>query len=767
MHRLSMRFVLFAALLVGSALAAEFPQIQLPGAKPLPPELRQQLWQAWEAAGKPMHSQHRRPDGRPQYLNRLILAANPYLRLHAQNPVDWYPWGEEALQRARKENKPIFLSIGYSTCHWCHVMEEESFDNEEIARLLNGDFVCIKVDREERPDLDAVYIAAVQRLTGNAGWPLTVFLTPEGEPFYGGTYFPPEDVAGRPGMKRLLATVSNSWKNQQQAARDAAASLRDALRAAGPQPGSALDEVVLRRAAVHATQLFDATNGGFGRAPKFPQPHIVQFLLRYYARTGDTAARHMALYTLKKMSQGGIHDLLGGGFHRYATDAAWRVPHYEKMLVDQATIARAYIEAALALPSAEYIGTAVDTLEYALRDLQAPSGAFFTAEDAQSGGQEGTFYLWTRDEILDAVGAEDGPWVADLFGLTSPDARLPLAVPVAADEFFQQRGMDKKAAAAKLDKIRNALLAARARRPRPARDEKILASWNGLMIAALAEAGGRWNKAEYLAAAERAANWILSNMRPSGRLRHSWYRGQLGNHAYLEDYAYLSLGLFELFKATGESRWLKEADGMLAAMLERFWDKQHNTLRYTSTDHEALFAGPWPLEDAAMPAAHSVAAEVLLRCGHLLHNKVYQESGYNILRANGADIAKAPTAYAYAVMALDFALGPRQEIVVVGPRQQPETAALWKIAQQTYLPRAVTVLHDPRDEGLRTLLPFLARQPMQHRKPTAYVCENFTCKLPVSEPAKLVEQLAALQGGLAKSTPATSPQWSLPTLSSR
>lgn len=727
--------------------------MELPGAKAFSAALTQELWRAWEAAGKPVYSRHRRADGRPKYLNRLVAQANPYLQLHAQNPIDWYPWSDEAFQRAKAENKPIFLSIGYSTCHWCHVMAEESFDNEEVARALNRDFICIKVDREERPDVDAVYIAAVQRLMGNSGWPLTVFLTPDGEPFYGGTYFPLEDLPGRPSMKRLLETVKNSWKTQQTSARQAAASLRDVLRNSGPQPGGPLDEVILRRGAVHATQLFDSENGGFGKAPKFPQPHIIQFLLRYFSRTGDQGARHMALFSLRRMSQGGIRDFLGGGFHRYATDAAWRVPHYEKMLVDQATIARAYVEAALAMPSADYVGTANDIFQYVLRDLRSPFGAFYTAEDAQSGGEEGGYYLWSRREVVRAVGEEDGTLLADLFGLPLDNTRMPLRLAMPAEDFMRQRGISQDVLLSKVSKARSALLAARSQRPRPARDEKILVSWNGLMIAAFAEAGSHWSKPEYVEAGARAASWILDNMRSNGRLHRSWYRGHLGSPAYLDDYAYFALGLFQLFQATGDARWLRETDHLLDEMLRLFWDEQQNTLRFNGRDHPQLIALAWSLEDAAVPAAHSVAADVLLRCGHLLQRKSYREAGYDILRANGADIAKAPTAYAYALLALDFALGPKQEIVVVGPRLREDTAALWKAVQQAYLPRAVTVLHDPEDRELQSLLPFLARQPMQKGKATTYVCENFACRFPVTDPGKLIEQLAALKG--VSSTPAT------------
>lgn len=746
MRRTCLCALVVAVLALVLPAAAATPSASLPAAKPFAADLASRLWEAWERAGQPVHSRYRQADGKPRYLNRLILEANPYLQLQAQQPVDWFPWGDEALRRARAENKPIFLSIGYSTCHWCHVMAEESFDNEDIARALNRDFVCIKVDREERPDIDAVYIAAVQRLTGNSGWPLTVFLTPDGEPFYGGTYFPPQDRGSLPGMTRLLATIAATWKDKREATLQAAASLRDALRSAGPLPGGTLDELVLRRGAAHAAQLFDATHGGFGKAPKFPQPHIVQFLLRYAARTGDRGARHMALFTLQRMNQGGIQDLLGGGFHRYATDAAWRLPHYEKLLCDQATVARAYLEAVRVTRSAEYVSPALDIFTYVLRDLRAPQGAFYTAEDARSGGEEGGFYRWSRAEVVQALGQEDGAWVADFFGLPADNSRLPLFIQEPAENFIRQRGMTTQTFAAKILRARAALLAVRNQRPRPARDEKILAGWNGLMIAALAEAGAQWNKAEYLDAARQAASWILAHMQPGGQLRHGWYRGTAGSPAVLEDYAYLAFGLAQLFEATGEARWLEESERLVDAMLRALWLPERKTLRYTAAAQAGgLVAEPWPLEDAALPAPHSVAAYVLLRLGHLRQNPVYSQRGHDILDANSGDIAKAPTAYTFALHALDFALGPRQEIVVVGPRQRQDTVALWKTVQQAYLPRAITVLHDPDDVQAAKLLPFLARQPMQRGKATAYVCQNFTCKLPATSVEELLPQLEALQ----------------------
>lgn len=694
-----------------------------------------------------MHSKHRRTDGSPQYLNRLILEANPYLQLHAQQPVDWYPWGQEALARAKRQNKPIFLSIGYASCHWCHVMAEESFDDEQIATLLNREFVSIKVDREERPDVDTAHIAAVQRLTGNAGWPLTVFLTPDGEPFYGGTYFPPRDRDGRPGLPRVLDTVLRTWKTGHEQAVEAAASLRAALSSAQPAPGEVKDEAVLRRAAAQFAKLFDAEHGGFGGAPKFPQPHVLQFLLRYGQRSGDKAALHMVTFTLERMARGGIDDLIGGGFHRYSTDPAWRVPHYEKMLYDQAGLTIAYLEASRATHSIEPLSAAVDILQYVLRDLQDPAGGFYAAQDARSGGVEGAYYLWTRDEILRALGPGDGPWVADFFGLPpDPTARAPLYIPIPPDQFLRQRGLSVDVFARKLASARAALMAVRDQRPRPARDEKLITAWNGWMIAALAEAAAQLEDPKYLQAATRAAERVLRELQAEGHLWRSLYRGQRSVPGFLDDYAFLAFGLHRLYEASGNLRWLEEADRLLGEMLRRFDDPSSGNLRYAVSWQNPPLPAVWNLEDAALPAARSVAALEFLRMGHLLQKRQYIERAEVLLRANGADVSRAPTAYAFLLQAIEFALGPRQEIVIVGQPEAGDTKALRRTVARTFLPRALIVHYQPGDKRTETLLPFVAKQTMKGGKATAYVCENFSCKLPTNDAAELGSQLAALQG---------------------
>lgn len=747
---------LFAVTVLGSGARGASLPIALPGANPMPRELQQKLWAAWQAAGKPVHSQHRNAEGGPRYLNRLMLEPNPYLQLHAQQPVDWYPWGAEAIGRAKREGKPIFLSIGYATCHWCHVMAAETFDNEVIAEILNRDFICIKVDREERPDLDTAYVAAVQRLTGNAGWPLTVFLTPSGDPFYGGTYFPPEDRGGRVGMKRVLQTVRSSWRQDREHAAEAGASLRAALVSALPVPAE-VDATVLRRAGVHFAKLFDAQHGGFGRAPKFPQPHVLQFLLRYGQRYGDAAATAMVTKTLEHMGRGGIVDLIGGGIHRYATDAAWRVPHYEKMLYDQAGMAIAYLEASRAARSIEGLSIASDIFEYVLRELQLPEGGFAAAQDAQSGGKEGAFYLWTRDEIVRALGAQEGAWVADFFGLVeSSPGPAPLWIPVPPDQFIGQRGLTQKEFVRRIGQARAALRAVRDQRPRPAIDGKLVTAWNGWMIAALAEGGMQLEKEDYVSAASRAAERILRDLYAEGLLWRSWYQGRRSVPAFLDDYAYLAFGLHRLYEATGEARWLREADRLLGEMLRRFDDPASGSLRYAALDWDRSVPSVWSLEDAALPAAQSVAALALLRMGHLLQKKSYWERGEVLLRANGADVSKAPTAYAFLLQAIDFALGPRAEVVIVGAARAAETQALRRAVGRAFLPRALIVPYQPGDATTEELLPFVKKQPPKEGKPTAYVCQNFTCNFPTTEVPKLLEQLAGLQAPVP--TPRSEPQ---------
>jgi hypothetical protein len=719
--------------------------IQLPGAPRFEAPLQQKLRDAWKAQASSVRPRtaHLGADGSPQYINRLVFSPSPYLQQHAFNPVNWYPWGDEAFAAAEREGKPVFLSIGYSTCHWCHVMERECFENEAIAKLLNEGFIAIKVDREERPDIDAVYIAAVQRLGSSGGWPLSVFLTPARQPFYGGTYFPPEDSGGRPGFPKLLKTLSETWASQRDSILEAGEGVTAALRqAAAASAGKTLDVVVLRRAAAHLATLFDATNGGFGKPPKFPQAHVLQFLMRYTYRFGDPAAQQMAVVTLAHMARGGINDLLGGGFHRYSTDAEWHVPHYEKMLYDQAINARAFLEAQRLTGSVELGATAREIFDYVLRDLTSPEGAFYAAEDADSDGEEGRFYVWTRAEIVTALGPTDGPLFADLFGLTDPAVRGPLMLPVDTDEFIKRRGLDLTKFVYSMNRALTGLVAVRNQRPRPLRDDKIITAWNGLMIAALADGTKTLNDERFAKAAGRAADFILTHLQRDGRLLRSYRGVPSTTPGYLDDYAFLVLGLHELYEATFETRWLVEADRLSREMIKLFDDKASGALRYSANDNEVLIAPGESLDDGALPAPQSVAAYVLLRLGRLTMNKDFERRGQALLGLNAADVEHSPTAYTFRLLGLDFAIGPSKEIVIAGAPADDATKALINVVRAQYLPRAVLALHAPGDKRIETLVPFIREQKMKGDKPTAFVCENYVCKLPTSDPKKLRALLA-------------------------
>jgi len=747
-------WVACAVLVWPRILVAEPAPIQLPGAPAFDAALQQRLRAAWSAAEKAAkpRTTHVNTDGSPQYLNRLVFSPSPYLQQHAYNPVNWYPWGEEAFAAAQRENKPILLSIGYSTCHWCHVMERECFENEAIARLLNEKFIAIKVDREERPDIDSVYIAAVQRLSGGAGWPLNVFLTPDRQPFYGGTYFPPEDQGGRRGFPKLLTTLADAWQTQHDNVIQASASLTKAIQESTAPPAVMnLTTDTLRTAYDQMRQSFDATNGGFGHAPKFPQAHMLELLLRYAQRSGAPMATQMVEMTLDHMARGGINDQLGGGFHRYSTDAQWHVPHFEKMLYDQAINARAYLEASQATGTAAGAAVARQIFGYVLRDLTAPGGGFYAAEDADSDGEEGRFYTWSRPEILEVLGAPSGGLVADFFDVTEPGvlpgARSPLSIPLPVAAFAQQHQLDTHQFEPTLGDARTRLLAARNRRPRPLRDDKIITAWNGLMISSLAFGSGVVADPQYARAAARAADFVLNNLQRNGRLLRSYRDGASATPGYLDDYAFFILGLTDLYSATLEVRWLREAERLTRDMLRLFADPGNGGsgagLRFRAADHEALIAAVDDIDDGALPSAQSVAALVLVRLGRLTMNNTFDAQGRGILAANSAELARAPTAHTEMLMALDFMLGPTKEIVIAGPADAAGTTALLRAVWRHYLPRAVLVLHAPNDAGIEALVPFVKQQPMLNNQPTAYVCENYVCKLPTSDPAKLDALLTA------------------------
>jgi uncharacterized protein YyaL (SSP411 family) len=714
------------------------PVVRLPGAPVFDLELQERLRAASRAQAPHAtpRTTHFNADRSPAYINRLVFESSPYLQQHAYNPVNWYPWGEEAFATAQRDKRPVFLSIGYSTCHWCHVMEQQCFENEAIARLLNERFVAIKVDREERPDIDAVYVEAVSRMTGSAGWPLSVFLTPDRKPFYGGTYFPPDQ------FRKVLSTLADAWQTKHDEVLQASAQLTARLQAPTVAGMTAnLNTDTLRAAFERMARSFDATSGGFGRAPKFPQAHMLQFLLRYWQRTGEPQARRMAEVTLDHMARGGIHDQLGGGFHRYATDAEWKVPHFEKMLYDQAIDARAYLEAYQATANQQDAEVARDVFAYVLRDLTAPEGGFYAAEDADSEGEEGRFYLWSREQLIAVLGAQRGPLIADFYGLGAANVRAPLRIPVPIAAFARQRGLEVAAVQRTLAAANQALLAARGQRVRPLRDEKIIAAWNGLMISSLAYGSAVLGDPQYAAAAARAADFILTHLQRDGRVVRSFRNGPASTPAYLDDYASLVLGMSDLYAATFEVRWLRAAERLSRELL-RLFHSGGGGLRYSGADNEQLIADTDDAYDGALPSAQSLAALALLRLGRLLMNQAFESRGRAVLAANARGVAQAPQAHTEMLMALDFALGPTKEIVIAGAADAAATRALLAVVRQRYLPRAVVALHPPDDGAVEALVPFLRQQRMINGKPAAYVCENYVCKLPTTEPKKLQELLA-------------------------
>ncbi len=692
--------------------------------------------------------------------NRLIREKSPYLLQHAHNPVDWYPWGAEAFERAKAEDKPIFLSIGYSTCHWCHVMERESFENEEIARMLSEQFVPVKVDREERPDLDQVYMTAVTALSGSGGWPMTVFLTPEGKPFYGGTYYPPESRWGRPGMRELLPAIAKAWREDRQRLMESAEQLTVYLqqaRAAGASE-TPLTAAVFDAAYRQYASQFDEVRGGFGEAPKFPRPHTLLFLLRYWDRSGEAQALAMAEATLERMASGGIHDHLGGGFHRYSVDAEWLVPHFEKMLYDQALLSRAYVEAFQATGKTAYADVARGICEYVLRDLADASGAFYAAEDADSEGVEGKFYVWTPQEIEVVLGVEEAELFCAFYGVRPggnfafEGASVPGGVSIAHVEqpleaFAALRQLNPAGLAQRLKADRERLLAVRSRRVRPHRDDKVLTDWNGLMISAMAFGGAALDEPRYIRAAEAAATFILSKMQLNGRLLHRYRDGEAAIDAFLDDYACFIGGLLDLYEATGNPKWLREAVRLADLMLAEFWDTENGGLFLRSLRLEPLVARTKELYDGAVPSGNSMAALGLVRLAKMTGERRFEEKAGAIFRVFGEDVGRLPMAYPYLLCALDLALGPSREIVLAGEASDPDTGALHRLVYRRFLPRRVLLLHPPSGEtaeAVESLAPWLKDQRPLNGRATAYVCQDYACHQPTTDPREL-ERLLELR----------------------
>ncbi len=678
--------------------------------------------------------------------NRLIHESSPYLRQHANNPVDWYPWGGEALERAVQEDKPILLSVGYSACHWCHVMERESFEDPGIASLMNEHFVSIKVDREERPDIDSIYMGAVQAMTGQGGWPMTVFLTPDGKPFYGGTYFPPEERGGLPSFPRVLTTMADVYRNRRgdvvNTTNQLIAHMRQMTRSApGIEP---LTDDIMVEAARELSKQFDEKYGGFGLQPKFPQPMTLEFLLRQYLRSEDPSVLEMVELTLDQMARGGIYDQLGGGFHRYSTDTYWLVPHFEKMLYDNALLARLYLHAYQITGRPMYRRIVEDTLDYAVREMTSPEGGFYSAQDADSEGVEGKFFVWRPEEIVQVLGAEDGKFVNDYYGVTihgNFEGHSILNVPTPLPDFARNAGMDIDALEQRLQEARAKLMERRSLRIAPERDDKALTSWNGLMLAAFAEAAVVLDRDDYRDVAEANGAFLLDKLvDESGRLLRTYKDGQAKLYGYLEDYAFLVDGLLLLHEATFGERWLQAAIELGGAMVDLFWDKTSQQFYDTGSDHEELVIRPRDLTDNAAPAGSSMAVSVLLRLAVLTGDSAYNARAATSLRSARAVMQRYPTAAGHWLGALDFYLSQTKEIVIVGEREDGATAELVREVFRNYLPNRVFV-GSPEGIGGGSDLPLLQERHLTNGRPTAYVCENYVCQLPVNGAGDLARQL--------------------------
>src|SRR5687767_1483289 len=593
--------------------------------------------------------------------NRLARETSPYLRQHANNPVDWYPWGSEALERAREENRPILLSIGYSACHWCNVMEHESFEDPLIAGLMNDLFVNIKVDREERPDLDSIYMTAVQAMTGHGGWPMTVFLTPEGAPFYGGTYFPPEDRGGHPGFPRVLTGVAEAYRARRGDVDKNAEQLRQMLqrKIVPPQRGP-LTPALLDDALRGVLSSIDWAEGGFGGAPKFPQPMTLELLLRQYARTGAAQALGAVQLTLDKMANGGIYDQLGGGFHRYAVDRIWLVPHFEKMLYDNAQLARVYLQAFLVTGSPRYRQVVEETLEYVKREMTDPTGGFYSTQDADSEGEEGKFFVWTVEEVDALLGAEDGPLFRAYFDVTPAgnfEHKNILHIADPTEAVARRLGVTTERLSAAIERGRTILHAAREERIHPARDEKVLTSWNGMMMRAFAEAGAALERPDWVDVAARNADFVLRELWQDGRLLRTWKDGRAKLNGYLEDHACYADALVALYEATFDRRWLEQAREIADVILDRFGDAESGGFYDTASDHERLVTRPKDIFDNATPSGTSVAVDMLSRLALLTGDERYRRTAEDVLTILGTISSEHPTAFGRLLCALDFALG--------------------------------------------------------------------------------------------------------------
>jgi uncharacterized protein YyaL (SSP411 family) len=683
--------------------------------------------------------------------NRLAQEKSPYLLQHAQNPVDWYPWADEAFIKAANEDKPIFLSVGYSTCHWCHVMERESFEDEEVAKLLNDTFVCIKVDREERPDIDNIYMTVCSMMTGSGGWPLTIIMTPDKKPFFAGTYFAKHTQNGRIGMLDLIPRLHDIWQSRRDEVLHSTEKIFEVLQQQNKfTPGRELDQEILHHAFNELSGRYDSDHPGFSKAPKFPTPHIITFLLRYWKMTGNEHALSMVEQTLTAMRLGGIFDQVGFGFHRYSTDEKWLLPHFEKMLYDQALLAIAYLEAFQVTGNPLFKQTADEIFTYVSRDMTAPEGGFYSAEDADSEGVEGKFYVWSLNELQKALSPEEAEFIQNLYniksggnfhdeatgGLTGANI-FHLVAPASA----LLTGSTQKSGdiATTHENIRNSLFNLREKRIHPHKDDKILTDWNGLMIGALAQGARILDNDIYLEAAVRGTHFVLSGLRKNDKLMHRYRDGESAVDGMLCDYAYTVWGLLELYAANFETEILGEAILLNERMLHLFWDDKDGGLFLTPKDGESLLVRPKEIYDGALPSGNSIALNNLLRLEHLTANSDFGAKAKLLVRAFSDNLLEVPSGYTQFLSSLSFALSPTTEVVIVGSPKAPDTLKMLSVMKKCFSPQIVTLLKDPNSDSKRlaALAPFTAIHTAIDGKATAYVCRNYSCKSPTTDPLQL------------------------------
>lgn len=681
--------------------------------------------------------------------NKLIKEKSPYLLQHAYNPVDWYPWSEEAFEKARGEDKPIFLSLGYSTCHWCHVMERESFEDEEVAAILNNNFVPIKVDREERPDVDHIYMSVCQAMTGQGGWPLTILMTPDKKPFYAGTYFPKHEKWGRIGLVDILIQVSEKWRQDPDLLIRTGEQVTQAVKSRDKGPAAGKITVkILEEAYMEARRHFDRRHGGFGPAPKFPTPHNLAFLLRYWKRNNDPEAVAIVEKTLESMYRGGIYDHVGYGFARYSTDEKWLVPHFEKMLYDNALLALAYTEGYQATGQQLYARVAKEIFTYILRDMASSEGGFYSAEDADSEGQEGKFYVWTPAEIKNILGDKDGKIFCELFDITPKGNFEGQSIPnlINAPPFNDagELTLETEGSAGSIERLRQELFNAREKRVHPYKDDKILTSWNGLMIAAMARGAAVFGEDVYREAAVGAVEFIFKKMRrPDGRLLARYRDGESAYPAYLDDYAFLTWGLLELYQATFNTSHLERALELTGQIIDLFWDEENGGFFFNGKDAEQLISRPKEIYDGALPSGNSVTLLNLLRLARLTGDESLAEKAEKQVKAFSGSVGQYPWGYTHFLMGVDFMLGPTREIVIAGKENDPGAAAMLRAVGQAFMPDAVAAFHPEGEAGrqIEKLVPFRKEQRPVDGKAAAYICENYACQAPVTDYRQFVEMI--------------------------